>query len=137
MGGMGKDSVPWWAKAKTVFKLPEVAVSARDKTMLRGIQMSLDFETIYWEPESLVAKLVVGARVRVRGFAECPFAAEAQRQDGIHAFCHWEELVGKEGTITTISESTNYSFGHRFKLQFVDFRGYGHYAAIELEIVEG
>ena len=101
-------------------------------------------QTEYWEPESLVAALVVGAKVRVRGFAECPWRNRSNefhgQRDGNS--CHDDKVVGSLGLV----EATNNleGEGHRFLVRFPDskvgrvtsiFRG--HYAAVELSPVEG
>ena len=99
--------------------------------------------TEYWEPESLLAKLVVGAKVRVRGFAECPWR---NRSNAFHGArhgnsCHDDKAVGRLGTI---AETDNLQGpGHRFLVRFTDPKigtlttlHWGHYAAVELEPVE-
>lgn len=100
-------------------------------------------DTEYWEPESLLAKLVVGARVRVRGFAECPWR---NRSNAFHGqpggnSCHEDKVVGSLGLV----EATNNleGEGHRFLVRFPDSKDgrvttifHGHYAAIELEPIE-
>ena len=97
----------------------------------------------YWEPESLVAALVVGARVRVRGFAECPWRNRSNefhgQRDGNS--CHDDKVVGSLGLV----EATDWlDQGHRFLVRFPDSEvgtltalNWGHYAAVELLPVAG
>lgn len=87
----------------------------------------------YYEPESLVAKLVVGARVRVRTSGECPGLPTHRCHD-----LDWGAEQG--GIIVNITrEKWNQRFpeerGHRFDVK-LRAGGYGHYAAVELEPVE-
>lgn len=94
-------------------------------------------QTEYWEPESLVAKLVVGARVRVRGFAECPWRNRSNalhgEQSGHGYTCHEERMAGMLGTVLRVDYEG--MAGHRFEIM-TEREGLGHYAAIELLPVE-
>ena len=95
-------------------------------------------QTEYWEPESLVAALVVGAKVRVRGFAECPFYNQVwgRSENTIqgHTACHMPDMIGQVGRL--IATDFHAKHGHRFEVEW-GVGAYGHYAAIELEPVEG
>lgn len=95
----------------------------------------MNTQSDYWEPESLVAALVVGAKVRVRGFAECPFALQMHQPlyKRAHPYCHQERMVGREGVI--LAAYTEGAKGHHWFVGF-DPGEWGHYAAIELEAVE-
>ena len=90
-------------------------------------------EVTYWEPESLIATLVLGAKVRVRGFAECPLFGRLHSGLYKHRFCHTGDDVNQIGRIFSVINSSE--LGHRFRVRFGGAR-YGHYAAIELEPVE-
>ena len=85
----------------------------------------MNIQTEYWEPEALVAKLVVGARVRVRGFAECRL---------VRYNCHPARTSGMMGRLVSIHYPS--TVGHRFEVT-LETAGWGHYAAVELEPVEG
>ena len=99
----------------------------------------MSLETEYWEPESLVAKLVVGAKVRIR-FGECPWlnrSNELHGKDTVGNICHDERFQGQTGII--LNTAVNYQSGHHFEVTFlnpVEGDRRGHYAAIELEPVE-
>ena len=94
--------------------------------------------TEYWEPNA--EKLVVGARVRVRGFSECPWQG---RSVAMHksrdTVCHRGKDIGYEGEIveTNFSDKHSLGSGHRFLIKYSDpTLSVGHYAAIELEPIE-
>lgn len=98
--------------------------------------------TEYWVPDSLKAKLIVGAKARVRGFGECSFAGKTDWEDGksplYHKDCHSPDIVGSAVTILSLTEYNHQ--GHTYLVSTSSFNGKpnakGHYAAIELEPID-
>ncbi len=86
---------------------------------------------------------MVGTKVRVRGFAECPFRLEkgegvVENISGTRHVCHRVERIGQEGYIRRIFLTG----GHRYEIAGLPRLSgrpnatFGHYAAIELEPLE-
>ena len=102
--------------------------------------------TEYWEPESLVAKLVVGAKVRIRLSNECqiPMLPKSPSYNASIKLGHETYLSanGKTGVITRTNHSRYDEYGHRFTVRLdelyewnsIPWR-YVTVAAIELEPV--
>ena len=98
----------------------------------------------YWEPESLLAKLVVGAKVRARFSSECqlPVHTDSPAYSAGIEQGHEAEFAanGKTGIITDTSYPTYKQYGHRFRVRLDqkypwNGRMWSHItvAAIELE----
>jgi len=96
--------------------------------------------TEFWEPEDLVAKLTVGARVRIRLSGECEVQGTAD-SDAVARGTkgHPSELNGRVGVIRPdLPHDYLISQGHRYEVHFDEPYLGGQFcctalAAIELE----